>query len=233
MHCPLCHNHDTKLFFTDRHREYLRCSRCRLVFVPSSFHLDPAAEKARYDTHQNDPSDAGYRRFLSRLTRPLQAKVPAGSHGLDFGSGPGPTLSVMLEEAGYRMEIYDTYYAPDMNLLTRTYDFITATEVVEHLRDPAGELERLWACLRPGGVLGIMTKLVLDRDAFASWHYIRDPTHISFFSRTTFSWLAKYLGAGLEFVDNDVIFLQKRSPANGEPEAGESQTFNQSETHHL
>ncbi|WP_462326151.1 class I SAM-dependent methyltransferase [Desulfoplanes sp.] len=233
MHCPLCHYDDIGLFFSDRFREYFRCSRCSLVFVPSSFHLDPAAEKARYDTHENDPGDVGYRRFLSRLTRPLQALVPVGSHGLDFGSGPGPTLSTMLEEAGYCMDIYDKYYAPDTDLLTRTYDFITATEVVEHLRDPAGELERVWACLRPGGVLGIMTKLVLGRDVFATWHYIRDPTHISFFSRPTFSWLAKQLGAGLDFVDKDVILLQKQAPADGVPNAGENQTFNQPEAHHL
>ena len=33
-------------------------------------------EKAQYDLHENDPYDLGYRKFLSRLTDPLLAKLP-------------------------------------------------------------------------------------------------------------------------------------------------------------
>ncbi|GIS59730.1 MAG: hypothetical protein CM1200mP2_19550 [Planctomycetaceae bacterium] len=36
---------------------------------------------------------------------------------------------------------------------------------------PGEELDRLWGCLSPGGVLGIMTKRVLDHEAFSRWHY--------------------------------------------------------------
>ncbi|GAU09139.1 class I SAM-dependent methyltransferase [Desulfoplanes formicivorans] len=233
MHCPLCGHHEVSLFFADRVREYYCCSRCQLVHVPLRFHLDPSAEKARYDTHRNDPADEGYRCFLSRLARPLQAVVPSGCQGLDFGSGPGPTLSVMLEEMGYQVAIYDKYYACRPELLTRTYDFITATEVVEHLSDPAGELDRLWACLRPGGVLAIMTKLVLDQQAFANWHYIRDLTHISFFSHPTFIWLATHLSARLNRVDKDVIMLHKPLCSDVTPDVPDNPTINQPETHHL
>jgi hypothetical protein len=116
----------------------------------------------------------------------------------------------MLEEAGYFMDIFDKFYAHDPALLTRSYDFITSTEVVEHLREPGRELDRLWSCLRPGGVLGIMTKLVQDRKVFATWHYIRDLTHISFFSRPTFAWLASRWDAGLDIVDKDVVILHKK-----------------------
>ncbi len=209
MPCPLCHHHHTRWFFRDSFRDYFCCSQCSLVYVPPEFHLDPAREKARYDTHRNDPSDVGYRRFLSRLSRPLQTFVSPGSHGLDFGSGPGPTLSVMLEEAGYRMTLYDRYYAPYPNLLAQVYDFITATEVVEHVRDLAGDLDQVWACLRPDGFLGIMTKLVRNQDAFTRWHYIRDPTHIAFFSHQTFTWLARSWGAKVVYQENDVIILHK------------------------
>jgi SAM-dependent methyltransferase len=209
MICPLCLHEGSELFFKDSSREYYRCPCCLLVYVPSIYHLDHDDEKSRYDNHRNSPLDTDYRAFLSRLTRPLQAVIPKGAHGLDFGSGPGPTLSVMLEEAGYSMDIFDSYYAHDPKLLTRSYDFITSTEVVEHLREPAMELDRLWSCLRPGGVLGIMTKLVLDRKAFAAWHYIRDLTHISFFSRPTFTWLANRWNAGLDIVDRDVVILHK------------------------
>jgi hypothetical protein len=54
-----------------------------------------------------------------------------------------------------------------------------------------------------------MTKLVRDRSAFATWHYIRDPTHVCFFSRATWRWWADGCGAGLTFVGDDVILLHR------------------------
>ena len=68
------------------------------MFVPRSYHLSAADEKAQYDLHENDPNDPGYRAFLDRLAGPLDKRLAPHSHGLDFGCGPGPTLSVMLEE---------------------------------------------------------------------------------------------------------------------------------------
>lgn len=135
-----------------------------------------------------------------------QFKKPAA--GLDFGSGPGPTLSLMFEEAGHRMQIYDPLYAPDQSVLSRQYDFVTATEVLEHFRQPAQDLQRVWSLVKPGGLLGIMTKLALDRDAFSNWHYKNDPTHVAFYSRETFEWLGGFWGAGIQFIGNDVIVIK-------------------------
>ena len=81
---------------------------------------------------------------------------------------------------------------------------------VEHLAEPRQALESLWALLVRGGWLGIMTKLVIDQPRFSQWHYKNDPTHISYFSRQTFIWLADFLGADLEFVSDDAILLRKR-----------------------
>jgi hypothetical protein len=217
MNCPLCRRRDCAPFFEDSRRSYYRCSNCALVFVPPAQRLDARAEKAEYDLHRNCPEDAGYRRFLGRLFEPMCQRLPTGSVGLDFGSGPGPTLSVMFEEAGYPMHIYDAFYAPDRSVFERTYDFITATEVVEHLHDPGGELARLWSALRPGGLLGLMTKQVIDRKAFSRWHYKNDPTHVCFFSRTTFQWLARQWGAGLTFEGSDVVIFEKHTQSNNEP----------------
>ena len=180
-----------------------------MVFVPKQFHLNETDEKAEYDLHENDPQDAGYRRFLSRVSVPLLARLKTGAKGLDFGCGPGPTLSLMLEEAGHSLELYDKFYATDASVLTKTYDFISATEVVEHLATPEDTLRQLWDMLAAGGTLALMTKRVINQDRFETWHYTNDQTHIAFFSTTTFTWLAAELGASLEFVDNDVIFFSK------------------------
>ena len=206
--CPLCHAAEATSFFEDT-RDYNRCPTCRFVFVPPRFFLSPDEEREVYDQHENSPDDPGYRKFLSRLFEPMNARLPPGSHGLDFGSGPGPTLSVMFKEAGHTTAIYDPFYAPDAAPLTAQYDFITASEVVEHLHRPGEELSRLWSLLKPGGLLGIMTKRVIDQAAFSRWHYKNDPTHVAFFSTETFAWLADQWNAKLDICGDDVVLLEK------------------------
>ena len=209
--CPLCLSVESTFFHRDKQREYLRCGQCALVFVPSKSHLSKVDEKSYYDLHQNSPLDSGYRTFLERLSKPLLQQLKPASQGLDFGSGPGPTLSLMLAEAGHRVELYDPFYAPDEGVFTRQYDFITSSEVVEHLQAPGRELTRLWALLKPGGVLAIMTKRVLDEAAFAHWHYKNDPTHIVFFSEQTFHWLGKQWQVDAVFHGADVVLFNKPS----------------------
>jgi len=209
--CPLCQAAAGDEIYQDKHRNYLRCRICNLVFVPPAQFLSAVEEKARYGLHQNSPEDLAYRRFLSRLFLPLQKLLAPRSCGLDFGSGPGPTLSVMFAEAGHSMAIYDHFYARDPSVWEKQYDFITATEVVEHLHNPQKDLHRLWACLKPGGRLGIMTKLALGQEAFARWHYKNDLTHVCFFSQSTFAWLADQWRADLTFANKDVIILAKNS----------------------
>ena len=213
LSCPLCESFDVTPFYQGA-RDFLCCQDCQLVFVPPAYYISHAQEKAEYDLHQNSPEDQGYRRFLSRLLEPLNQKLEPGSYGLDFGSGPGPTLSVMFEEQGHRMEIYDSIYAKDPSRLEQQYDFISASEVVEHLHHPNQDLNRLWACLKPKGHLGIMTKRVRDLQAFARWHYKDDVTHVCFFSTQTFEWLADAWNATLEIIGPDVVIFTK-------PHAGE------------
>ena len=207
--CPLCSQTDAASFHEDKWRRYFRCAQCRLIFVRREQHLDSVAEKAEYDLHQNAPEDQGYRKFLSRLHVPVSERLQPGSHGLDFGSGPGPTLSVMFQESGHTMEIYDPFYSPDTSPLLQTYDFVTASEVVEHFRDPREGLARMWACVKPTGLLGIMTKLALGPSEFAKWHYKDDRTHVSFFSRETFQWLAAEWHAKLTFLGRDVALFER------------------------
>ncbi|MDZ7860552.1 MAG: class I SAM-dependent methyltransferase [Candidatus Krumholzibacteriota bacterium] len=207
--CPLCGAAEAKDFYRDETRDYFRCRRCNLVFVPSRQFLSPEDEKARYDLHRNLPDDKNYRRFLGRLFIPMRDILTPGAKGLDFGSGPGPTLSLMFEQAGHPMSVYDCFYSPDQSVLKKQYDFITATEVAEHLHRPGEELSRLWRCLRPGGKLGIMTKFTPGPDEFASSHYRKDLTHVSFFSKATFEWLAARWPAKILFCENDVIIFSK------------------------
>ncbi|MCE9686067.1 class I SAM-dependent methyltransferase [Shewanella sp. AS16] len=207
--CPLCHGMDSHLFHRDKRRAYFQCRRCQLVSVPAGYHLSAAEEKAEYDKHDNWLDDPGYRRFLARTLNPLLTRLSPGARGLDFGCGEGAVLSRMAQEAGFEMSNYDLYYARNDALLERSYDFVTLTEVIEHVADAAALLTLLDGLLARGGVLAVMTKRVLSQEAFGRWHYKNDPTHINFYSVASFEWLAAQLGWRLEIVEADVVFLHK------------------------
>lgn len=209
LHCPLCAGAEISPYLEDGRRPYIYCNTCGLVFVPPDWHLTRDAEKKEYDLHQNDIGDPGYRAFLSRLVQPLVERLSPGARGLDFGCGPGPALAYMLREAGYEVALYDSFFAKEEDALNARYDFICATEVVEHLYRPGQELERLWSLLQPGGWLGVMTKLARDRPSFEKWHYKNDPTHVCFFSESTWRWWARHNGASLEIIGADVILLRR------------------------
>lgn len=212
--CPLCLTNNTQFYHEDNNREYYQCDECQLVFVPSNQLLSSEEEKTHYDLHQNNPGDPGYRLFLNRLFSPMVALLRRNAQGLDYGSGPGPTLSVMFEEQGYDMEIYDYFYANDELVFNKRYDFITCTETIEHIQHPHEDINRLWSLLKENGYLGIMTKLVENKNRFSDWHYKNDPTHICFYSRATFDWLATKLGASVNYHSADVIIFKKHKESH-------------------
>ena len=207
--CPLCECPDTTHFHTDKHRTFFQCQQCKLVFVHPDYLPSPAREQQEYDLHENHFEDEGYRQFLSRAETPVREHVTAPAKGLDFGCGPSPVLASMLEAGGYSMHVYDPIYAPDKQVLTRQYDFITCTEAVEHFHHPAHELSLLFNLLKPGGVLVIMTKRVVDAEKFASWHYKNDITHVSFFADDTIRFLGTQFNLEITLYSKDVVLLKK------------------------
>ena len=207
--CPLCQNNKSTPFYNDKWRCYLRCPNCGLILVSRDNLLTPEQEKARYDLHENNPKDEGYRQFLNQFINPFLERIgPPPQTGLDFGSGPGPVLSMMLEAKGYQMSLYDPYYAPNEDVLKKRYDFVTCTETIEHFHDPGKEWRLLLKLVKPSGWLGIMTQLVEDIDDFPNMHYITDMTHVSFFSHDTFRFLAKKDNLHVEFQGDNLIFCK-------------------------
>ena len=207
--CPLCSSNLTESFYRDSYREYLKCSNCDFVFVPKIYHLSEKDERARYDTHNNNPQDERYRNFLTQLLNPLQERIPKSACGLDFGSGPGPTLSLMLEEGGYSVDLYDKFYAKNDVVFDKQYDFITASEVVEHLRQPLDELSRLIDILKSNGVLAIMTQILTPQIDFEQWYYKNDPSHIGFFSEMALNYLVEKWQAELYVISERVVIVKK------------------------
>ncbi|MFA7824874.1 class I SAM-dependent methyltransferase [Aeromonas dhakensis] len=208
LSCPLCCATDA-YELPVAGKLYHRCRACELVWLDAAEHLDPAREKAVYDGHDNQVDDPRYRHFLQRAFGEVQRRLPPPASGLDFGCGPGPALIAMGREAGYQMAGYDKFYADEPELLTRQYDVITSTEVIEHIATPSAVLETLWGCLKPGGLLVLQTQRVLGDERFRQWRYRHDPTHIVFFAEASFRALADRWQAQVEFPHADVAVFTK------------------------
>lgn len=208
MFCPVCAAVATAFMRVDA-RDYWRCPRCAAVFLAPAQRLSPDAEAAHYRLHHNDPDDAAYRQFLDRLAQPLLARITPASHGLDYGCGPGPALAAMLREAGHTVALFDPQFEPNLGVLNTRYDFVTCSETAEHFHDPAAEFRRFDALLKPGGWLALMTGFLPEADAFAKWHYRRDPTHVVFYAEATFRIIAQQWGWQCAFPARNVVLMQK------------------------
>lgn len=206
--CALCYHPSAPLYHQDRKRSFYKCPHCDLIFVPVDDHISEEMEKARYDLHQNNPEDEGYRNFLSRVMSPLVPRLETFHKGLDYGSGPEPALALMFREMGIDCTNYDPFYHDRRDLLAAQYDFVTCTEVVEHFRSPRFDWERLIGLVKPGGWLAVMTQTTPEEMRFEKWYYQRDETHVAFYTGKTFHWIADTYQLLMELDGQSVILFQ-------------------------
>lgn len=185
MICPLCHSPHKELFDQDPQRHYYLCKTCGLVFVPRDELIAESLEKSRYEAHENNETDSGYRDYLTSIAIPISSQLKSGEKGLDFGCGRTKLLAeILLPQV---VDSYDLYFHPDESLLEKKYDFIIMSEVIEHLRDPAETMKKLRSL---SSKFFIKTKMYPEKEKFSSWFYKRDNTHVQFFNDTSFDQLA-------------------------------------------
>jgi hypothetical protein len=188
-HCPLC-----KAPVANVHqipgpldRCYYLCSQCKLIFTA---HVDLPSmneEKTRYNEHDNTIEAPGYVKFLNQAIKPALPFLKAQMRGLDYGSGPGPTLSQLLKREGITCEDYDPIFGPD--LPEGSFDYIFSTEAFEHFHNPGKEMCQISEILKPGGLLAVMTMFRPCLSEFANWFYAKDYSHVTFFNQETFDYL--------------------------------------------
>jgi hypothetical protein len=209
MNCIVCNHEASKSFQTSDTRTYWECKYCLAKFLDPSLYIESSIEKKRYLEHDNRVDDEAYRSFLSRLANPLQNKISVGDKGLDFGCGHGPALADMLQIDGFQVDLYDPFFFPDKKIFSKKYNFITCTETAEHFHNPYQEFNTLDNLLVPGGWLGIMTCFLTTDEAFESWYYRRDPTHVTFYCEKTFEVIASQRNWHYEIASKDIVLLQK------------------------
>ncbi len=210
MHkCLLCLRTDKLLEFSKNGQAQIfrKCLSCGFIFLDPEHHLQPEAEKIRYDLHQNNPLDQGYQNFLMPVVQAVLDQQLPLELGLDFGCGPASFIAHMLEPKGFKVACYDPYFHPDQKLLETQYDFITCTEVVEHFSHPRREFEKLHGLLKKKGKLYIKTSLTDAVTDFKNWHYQRDPTHVSFYNKSSLEYIKLKFGySELKIFDKYLIF---------------------------
>ena len=186
MKCIVCHSSAIHDFVTFDLKRYWKCQNCEAKFLDKRHFLQNDDEREHYTNHENRIDDPYYRRFLDKLKKPLDQLLLPGDVGLDYGCGNGPALADMFRKDGFEVDLYDPFFFPDKTIFNRKYDFITCTETVEHFNDPFQEFAKINSLLKAGGKLGLMTCFSTSDDAFESWHYRRDPTHVVFYNERTF-----------------------------------------------
>lgn len=212
MTCKICFSRTKKHLDPLSSKRYAHCLQCQCIALEPSFWVTTKDEKKQYDQHQNSLSNEGYVKmfedFLDFFWKDILVNSP---HVLDFGSGPTPVLSTLIQKRGALVSCYDKFYQPDTIFDRHTYDLITSTEVFEHLENPLETLQLLAQHLNTKGYIAIMT-LFHDNsmENFWKWWYRRDPTHIIFYTPLSLISLAKKCGLEMIKTDNKRIALFRK-----------------------
>ncbi len=183
---------------------YHKCNYCEFIFKDDKYIISKDEELCIYNRHNNSIDDIKYvayfKKFIDNAIIPFFDK----GFGLDFGSGPSPVFSmIMKRDYGFDMDIYDYFYQREKVYEGKKYDFITSTEVFEHLRNPIDYFELMKKHLKKNGYLCLMTLFHHnDDEKFVKWHYIRDKSHISFYSKKTIEVIAEMVSFEIVYFDD-------------------------------
>lgn len=192
--CKLCHASACVPAGRNKHREFVHCPECGLVFVPREFWLNADEERARYAHHDNSPSNAGYVEYLRQVADAVARLAVDKARVLDFGSGEQAVLAEILRQRGFDCVAYDPLYRKGQAALRDRYNIVVLCEVIEHLHDLRAEILSLKRCLGPRGRIVVRTQCYPSVAEMTSWWYARDATHLNFFAERTLEYAAGLCG---------------------------------------
>ena len=215
------------------HGSILRCSECRLVYVPRA----QTPELVRL--YRDQPLDREYlaeeqgrRRAARRLLRAIASRLAGGGRRLvDVGAGPGffvdEARRIGWEAAGLEPGASWAAVARERlgagvvepggldviaAMADESLDVITAWDLLEHLEDPFYFLGLASRKLRPDGLLALTTPnigSITARLARERWHALL-PSHITFFTPATIQRALEASGFDLIYSRSYVRFFSLR-----------------------
>lgn len=211
--CDLCGHPALAALGAIQGRPFFRCPQCRQMIADPARWPTPAAEKARYDLHDNRWDNADYRGYLRKIVDHFIGLCPQARRVLDFGSGPEAVLARLLRESGREAHAYDPLYGLAPATGAAPFEALILCEVFEHLRNLDAELDLIRRSLTPTGVIYIRTALIPTGSSLESWAYLNDLTHIRFLDPESLPALARRLGCGVLQTDRRQWVLLGSGPA--------------------
>lgn len=219
------HRYDDRYGYPGEYK-LLQCSHCRHLFLEAAFDADQL--QAMYtDYYPRSHLDIdGYRParerhgFFAWLEGARSATfrwVPPNVRVLDVGCGFGESLGYHRQRGCevYGVEVdenirrvaerygFDVHIGLfDASLYPREYfDYVTMSQVIEHVNDPVQTLQAISSILKPGGNAVFSTPNArgwgawLFRRYWINWH---TPYHLHFFSRQSMRQVAEQAGLIVE-----------------------------------
>ncbi len=204
VYCKICGQKTLEMLNKNSGIKYYSCRCCDFIFKDENSILPRGEELKIYNNHNNSIDDPKYVNFFKKFLNSAVFSYCSGKEGLDFGSGPSPVLAMLLKrDFGFKMDIYDLFFAPGKIYKGKKYDLITSTEVLEHLKNPLPYFKIFRNCLKPDGLLSIMTLFQPgNKSEFFEWYYIRDMSHISFYTPKTLEIIGEKFGLKVVYTDN-------------------------------
>ncbi|MBN2490110.1 MAG: class I SAM-dependent methyltransferase [Planctomycetes bacterium] len=212
----------------------VRCGGCGLRYLdprPAAEDIDYYYPPS-YEMHRPTPAPgtrdgyAAWRQdFCQRKRCRLVSRHRRHGRALDVGCADGHFLRVLSRwgewdvrgveraaaVAGRARERHGldvtTGSIAEVELPAAHFDLVTLWDVIEHLHDPRGALERIAASLKPGGLLVLSTPVSnsLDARLFGRyWIGYEIPRHLYFFSMETLT--ALLAATGFKIVETRVLF---------------------------
>jgi hypothetical protein len=208
MYCTLCGSKKVSKInsLSQPLRLYYSCDECHLIFTDPKHHLSREEEKNRYLVTSQQQDKSVHDHDLHEIIDPALKYITPEMKGLDYGCGPEPLLSEILTEKSFRCYNYDPLF--DFGHPEEVYDYIFATECLENFFVPANDLHKIDELLKIGGYLFVTTAQTPKIENFDKWSYKDEPTHVSFYSKATFDYIAKKFNYNIVYNDEKrcVIF---------------------------
>lgn len=198
--CPVCENNNLQPYKIGTDFELSKCTKCKLVFspvVPTNEELAKYYEKYAYEgvSELSPITTIRFREWLEKFEsfRKLNKILDVGCGRGEFLEeaqkfGWNVTGSEYSETAVNILKAKNiTVISGDIEeyLTTDYFDVIVSIEVIEHLKNPLQNTNKMFSLLRPGGLLFLTTpnrKSLTGLIIKSSWRVFEYPEHLFYFS---------------------------------------------------